>query len=223
MSDLRKMRFFHEIEVLQKSDGIYICQKKYALEVLRRFGMMESNSVASYIVPSFKISSDGHGDFVDEMYYKQLVGSLMYLTTTRLDVTFIYGKNQCRFIYNKLRDFDSDYAGDVKDRKSTFGFVFLMSSEAEFVATTICACKGTWIKRILEEFGHPRGNYINIKCDNDSNIKLSKNPIMHGCSKRIEVRNLTKEGTIELVHCGSQDQVEDIMTKPLKLEMHSPP
>ena len=33
------------------------------------------------------------------------------------------------------------------------------------------------------------------------------------------LRNLSKEGTIELVHCGSQDQVADIMTKPLKLEV----
>jgi hypothetical protein len=42
MSDLGKMRFFLGIEVLQNSDGIYICQRKYALEVLKRFGMMES-------------------------------------------------------------------------------------------------------------------------------------------------------------------------------------
>jgi hypothetical protein len=85
MSDLGKMRFFLGI----KSDGIYICQKKYALEVLRRFGMMESNSVGSSIIPSFKISRDRNGDFVDETYYKQLVGSLMYLTTTRPNMVFV--------------------------------------------------------------------------------------------------------------------------------------
>lgn len=53
MSDSGKMRFFLGIEVLQKSDGIYIHQRRYALEVLRRFGMMESNSVGSPIVPGF--------------------------------------------------------------------------------------------------------------------------------------------------------------------------
>ena len=58
MSDLGKMRFFLGIEVLQKSDGIYICQKKYALEILRRFGMMESISVGSPTVPGFKISRE---------------------------------------------------------------------------------------------------------------------------------------------------------------------
>jgi hypothetical protein len=89
MTDLGKMRFFLGIEVLQKSDGIYICQRKYALEVLRRFGMMESNSVGSPIVPGFKISRNEDGNTVDETYYKQLVGSLMYLTATRPDMMFV--------------------------------------------------------------------------------------------------------------------------------------
>ena len=89
MSDLGKMRFFLLIEELQKSDGIYICQRKYAPEILRRIGMMESNSVGSLIVPGFKMSKDEDEVFVDETYYKQLVGSLMYLTATRPDMMFV--------------------------------------------------------------------------------------------------------------------------------------
>ena len=62
-----------------------------------------------------------------------------------------------------------------------------------------------------------------IHCDNISSIKLSKNPIVHGRSKHIDVRfhflrDLAKDGVIELNHCNSQDQLADIMTKPLKLE-----
>ena len=154
------MRFFLGIEVLQKSDGIYICQRKYALEVLRRFGMMESNSVGSPTVPGFKISRGQNGDSVDETYYKQLVGSLMYLIATRPDMMFVTclisrymakpmeihlqaAKRALRYLkgtvnygihYKKGRDgellafTDSDYTGDMEDRKSTSGYVFLMSS-----------------------------------------------------------------------------------------------
>lgn len=75
--------------MLQKFDGIYIRQGKYALEVLRRFGMMESNLVRSPIVPGFKINRDRNGNSIHETYYKQLVGSLMYLTATRPDVMFV--------------------------------------------------------------------------------------------------------------------------------------
>ena len=75
--------------MLQKSDGIYICQRKYALEILRRFGMMESNSVNNPIVIGFKISKDRDGVLVNETHYKQLVGSLMDLTATRPDMMFV--------------------------------------------------------------------------------------------------------------------------------------
>ena len=92
------------------------------------------------------------------------------------------------------------------------------------MAAAICACQGVWIKRILKEMGHSNGGCTTIVCDNNSTIKLSKNPIMHGRSKHIDVRfhflqNLTKDGVIELVHCRSQDQMVDIMTKSLKLEI----
>jgi hypothetical protein len=62
-----------------------------------------------------------------------------------------------------------------------------------------------------------------INCDNSSSIKLSKNPIMHGRCKHIDVRyhflrDLSKDGTIELKFCKSQEQLADIMTKALKVE-----
>jgi hypothetical protein len=60
-------------------------------------------------------------------------------------------------------------------------------------------------------------------CDNTSTIKLSKNPVFHGRCKHIGVRfhflrDLVNEGTLRLEHCGSQEQVADILTKPLKRE-----
>jgi hypothetical protein len=60
-------------------------------------------------------------------------------------------------------------------------------------------------------------------CDNNPTIKLSRNPIMYGRSKHIDVRfhflrDLTRDKVIELVHCDSQDQVADLLTKPVKLQ-----
>ncbi|XP_062005817.1 secreted RxLR effector protein 161-like [Rosa rugosa] len=50
--------------------------------------MSESTRVSSPIVPGFKISRDVNGIAVDDTYYKQIVGSLMYLTATRPDIMF---------------------------------------------------------------------------------------------------------------------------------------
>ena len=51
MIDLGKMRYFLGIEVMQKTDGILICQRKYAAELIERFGMQNYNSVCNSIVP----------------------------------------------------------------------------------------------------------------------------------------------------------------------------
>ena len=89
MIDLGKMRYFPGVEVLQKTDDIYISQKKYALDVLKRFGMEESNSVHSLIVTGFKVFKDENGVKVDATFFKQMVGNLMYLTATRPDLMFV--------------------------------------------------------------------------------------------------------------------------------------
>ena len=95
--------------------------------------------------------------------------------------------------------------------------------EAEYVAATASACHGVWLKRILKELGVLSSECIDIMCDSSSVIKLSKNPVMHQRTKHIDVRyhylrNLSINGTVRLVFCRTEDQVVDIMTKPIKLD-----
>lgn len=85
------MRYFLGIEVVQKDDGIFICQRKYAAEVIERFGKMNFNPICNPIVPGQKIGRDEAGDKVDSTLYKQMVGSLMYLTATRHDLMYAVG------------------------------------------------------------------------------------------------------------------------------------
>ncbi|CAI0547259.1 unnamed protein product [Linum tenue] len=138
---------------------------------------------------------------------------------------------------------DSDYAGDVDDRRSTSGYVFflaggavswaskkqpivtLSTTEAEFIAAAYCVAHCVWLRRILESVGWSSSvaEKTTILCDNSSAIKLSRNPVLHGRSKHIDVRfhfirELVKEGVVELEYCRSEEQVADIMTKALKLE-----
>ncbi|GJZ72806.1 retrovirus-related pol polyprotein from transposon TNT 1-94 [Tanacetum coccineum] len=88
MSDLGKMRYFLGIEVIQSPNGIFVCQRKYACEVLARFDMGNSNPVLNPIVPGTRLMKDEHETKVDVTLFKKMVGSLMYLTTTRPDLMY---------------------------------------------------------------------------------------------------------------------------------------
>jgi hypothetical protein len=64
-----------------------------------------------------------------------------------------------------------------------------------------------------------------IKCDNTSTIKLSQNPVFHKKCKHIGVnfhflRDMVANGELILEHCGTSDQVADILTKPLRRESY---
>jgi hypothetical protein len=274
MSDLGKMKHFLGVEVKQCADGIFICQKRYAREVLARFDMESANAVKNPIVPGIRLSKNEGVVRVDETLFKQVVGSLMYLTVTRPDLMYgvslisrfmssptmshwltakrilryLKGTTDFAILYKKgesrlsLMAFtDSDYAGDLDDRRSTSGFVFMMGSgavswsskkqtvvalsttEAEYIATALCARQCVWLRRVTEKLGIEEKSGTVIMCDNSSTIQLSKNPVFHGKSKHIDVkfhflRDLVNEGIVELSYCNSQNQIADIMTKPIKLE-----
>lgn len=269
MTDLGKMRYFLGIEVIQNSKGIHISQKKYAMEMLGRFKMIECNAVVNPIVPGCRLTQD-EGEPVNETMFKQLVGCLMYITTTIPYIQFVVSfisrfmakptethmataKRVMRYIQGTL-DYgiwykkggkgkmeiytDSDFAGDLTDRKSTSGnvilwhgaavswsskkqsIVALSSTEAEYVAAATCACQVIWIREILEELREHQLESSVIKCDNTSAILLSRNPVFHGKCKHIDVRfhflrNLVGKGTVVLEYVETSEQVADILTKPL--------
>jgi hypothetical protein len=88
--------------------------------------------------------------------------------------------------------------------------VTLSSTEAEFVAATTCACQAIWLMKILKELHFKEDGPTQIYCDNSSTIKLSKNPVLHGRSKHIDVkyhflRDLMNDGVINLIYCRSED------------------
>lgn len=276
MVDLGLMKFFLGVELIQDEHGIFINQQKYAGEILKRFGMKNSNSVRNPIVPGQKLSKTRNGEVADPTVFKQLIGSLRYLTATRPDLIYsvnlvsrymekpyeehmLAAKRILRYVKGTteygiqykcgeervlIGFVDSDYAGDVDDRKSTSGYVFMLSggvvswaskkqsivtlstTEAEFVAAAYGACQGVWLRNILGEIGAIQVECTVLYCDNSSTIKLSKNPMMHRRSKHIHVRchflrDLVNEGTMQLDYCPTQEQLPDFMTNIRKAEEQS--
>lgn len=91
MIDLGLLHYYLGIEVIQNPKFIFISQKKYIGELLCRFGMHDCNSISTPMEQNLKLSSNEGAAFEDPTKYRQLVGSLIYVTTTRLDITFAVG------------------------------------------------------------------------------------------------------------------------------------
>ncbi|GJT02247.1 retrotransposon protein, putative, ty1-copia subclass [Tanacetum coccineum] len=69
--------------------GIFINQSKYALESLKKYGMESSDPVDTPMVEKSKLDEDTQGKAVDPTHYRGMVGTLMYLTASRPDLTFV--------------------------------------------------------------------------------------------------------------------------------------
>ncbi|XP_014632951.1 uncharacterized protein LOC114420517 [Glycine soja] len=88
MTDLGLMSFFLGMEVKQDHGGVFICQKKYEREILKKFRMEDCKSIATPMNQREKISKDDRADKVEEHQFRSLIGCLMYLTATRSDIMF---------------------------------------------------------------------------------------------------------------------------------------
>lgn len=100
----------------------------------------------------------------------------------------------------------------------------LSTTEAEYVAAENGTCQAVWMKNILEEIGFIQETFTTLWCDNSSAIKFSRNPVLHRRSKHIHVRfhflrELVNESVISLEYCSTENQLADVMTNAVKLDV----
>ncbi|GJU98982.1 retrovirus-related pol polyprotein from transposon TNT 1-94 [Tanacetum coccineum] len=83
-----RQRYSPGLQISQSPRGIFLNQSKYALESLKIYGMESSNPVDTPMVEKSKLDEDTQGKAVDPTHYRGMVGTLMYLTASRPDLTF---------------------------------------------------------------------------------------------------------------------------------------
>ncbi|GJW87999.1 retrovirus-related pol polyprotein from transposon TNT 1-94 [Tanacetum coccineum] len=89
MSMMGKISFFLGLQISQSPRGIIINESKYALESLKKYGMESSDPVDTHMVKKSKLDEDTQGKAVDPTHYHGMIGTLMYLTANRPDLTFV--------------------------------------------------------------------------------------------------------------------------------------
>lgn len=91
MKELGELKHFLGLEVERTRDGLFLCQQKYAQDLLERFGMLDCKPISTPIEVNARLRATEGKDLQDGTMYRQLVGSLIYLTLTRPDIAYAVG------------------------------------------------------------------------------------------------------------------------------------
>ncbi|GJW49678.1 retrovirus-related pol polyprotein from transposon TNT 1-94 [Tanacetum coccineum] len=217
MSMMGELTYFLGLQIKQDDKGISIYQEQYTSNLLQKLEISDSSSVKTPMVPPNNLGPDLAGKSVNETSYRGMIGSLIYLTATRIRM-YLKGTLTIGLYYPKCSGFDLkgysdlDYAGCNMDRKST-------SAKAKYVANVGCCASILWMKSQLGDYDiHYK--MAPIFCDNISSIAISNNPVLHSRTKHIDIRyhfirDHILKGDIELHFIPTKYQLADIFTKPL--------
>nr|GEU75133.1 hypothetical protein [Tanacetum cinerariifolium] len=88
ISMMDELNFFLGLQIKQMEDGIFFNQSKYVKEMLKKFGLEDSKPTKTPMSTEIKLTKDDEADSVDSFKYRGMIGSLLYLTASRLDIMF---------------------------------------------------------------------------------------------------------------------------------------
>ncbi|XP_070022056.1 uncharacterized mitochondrial protein AtMg00810-like [Nicotiana sylvestris] len=91
MSMMGELSFFLGLQVKQSTKGTFICQHKYIKKLLKRFDMEASKVIDTPIATVTRLDMDESGSPMNQTMYRGIIGSLLYLTISRLDIVFNVG------------------------------------------------------------------------------------------------------------------------------------
>ncbi|GJV99433.1 ribonuclease H-like domain-containing protein [Tanacetum coccineum] len=204
MTNLGVLNYFLGIPVVHHSTGLFLSQRKYALQLLERAHMVNCNPSRTPVDTESKLGPDGV-PVQDPTMYRSLTGGLQYLTFTRPHLSYAGTLDLGLHLYASYTTSlvgytDVDLAGCPSTRRST--------SET------------SWLRNLLRELHFPLSTATLVYCDNISAVYMSANPVQHQRTKHIEidihfVRDMVTAGQVRVLHVPSRYQYADIFTKGL--------
>ncbi|GJR97763.1 putative ribonuclease H-like domain-containing protein [Tanacetum coccineum] len=203
--------------VTQKEDATFISQDKCVVEILKKFNYTDVKFASTLVDLEKLLVKDGDVDDVDVHLYRSMIGSSMYLITSRPDIMFAVCKPTLGLWYSRDSPFelvaytDSDYAGATQDRKLTTGgcqflgnrliswqckkqtVVATSTTEVEYVTAASCylLTKGFDARRHVK-----RGRDTKIPQSSDPPVKVSDEAVHKELGDRME-RATTTASSLE--------------------------
>ncbi|GJT44759.1 putative ribonuclease H-like domain-containing protein, partial [Tanacetum coccineum] len=160
MSSMGELTLFLGLQVQQKEDGIFISHDRYVAEILKKFNYRDVKSTSTPIDLEKPLVKDGDADDVDVHLYRSMIGSLMYLIASRLDIMFACKKKIV---------------------------VATSTTEAEYVATVCCCGQVLWIQNQLLDYRHvKRGRDTKIPHSSGPPVKVGDGDVHKELGDRME-------------------------------------
>ncbi|GJU48486.1 putative ribonuclease H-like domain-containing protein [Tanacetum coccineum] len=236
MSSMGELTFFLGLQVKQKEDGIFISQDKYVAEILRKFNYTYVKTTSTPVDLEKPLVKDGDADDVDVHLYRSMIGSLMYLTSSRPNIIYLKGKPTLGLWYSRNSPFelvaysDSDYAGATQDRKSTTGdlltkgfdagrFQYLVSSKFKKVRTLRYLSLVVPLKKVGDEVIHKElGDRMERAATTASSLEAKQD---NDAQTRTTTARTSANGEVELtatIDGQVKTITESFLRRHLKLE-----
>jgi hypothetical protein len=88
ISMMGELTFFLGIRLKQTKEGVFIHQAKYMKDLMKKINMAELKPVSTLMIMAMALDPDENGEAIDQREYRSMMGSLLYLTSTRPDIQF---------------------------------------------------------------------------------------------------------------------------------------
>lgn len=130
MKDLGSLKYFLGIEVARNQEGIFLCQRKYTLDIISEVGLLGAKPASFPIVQQHKLALSRSALMEEPERYRRLVGRLIYLLATRPDMTYaVHILSQ--FMQNPRMDHWDSALRVVRYLKGTPGQGILLRSDCD--------------------------------------------------------------------------------------------
>ncbi|GKA11661.1 putative ribonuclease H-like domain-containing protein [Tanacetum coccineum] len=231
MSSMGELTFFLGLQVKQKEDGIFISQDKYVGEILKKFGFSSIRTASTPMETNKALTKDEDGEDVDVHLYRSMIGSLMYLTSSRPDIMFsvcacsrfqvqpkVSHLNAVKRIFRYLKGQPKLGLWYPKDSP----LILEAFSDSDYAGASLDRKSTTggcqFLGSRLISWQCKKQTVTKIHVDNKSVICVVKNPVYHSKTKHIEIqhhfiRDSYEKRLIEMVKIHTDYNVADLLTK----------